>query len=184
MNAKARAVLLAMLGGLAACWGKSPGRSGYGEPAWSLTVTDNWTQPSRAAARELIEKYGVPSRTSPGELVWDEVGRWQRLAVRDRFPGETGNHIVTGSIRYHIPAGKRRELESFSDALKISPDGRSISATAASEQLDFLALNLAHEIVQGVRNAEQARKFHDRAVELAAAGKTPLHMRGLLFARP
>jgi hypothetical protein len=51
----------------------------------------------------------------------------------------------------------------------------------SSDLVNFLALNIADEIIRGRRDVRGAIAFYRRTLDLAAAGKTSPYMTRLLF---
>jgi hypothetical protein len=83
-----------------------------------------------------------------------------------------------------VPSEKRKALAAFTRRLVVSEDGKQLSVRGNSEALDFLALNLAHEIVRGTRDPIAARHFYGRIYLLSQAGKSSPYMEELLFLQP
>ncbi len=56
-----------------------------------------------------------------------------------------------------------------------------MAARCDKEAANFLAINLAHDVVTGKKSASEARKAYTEAV---AEMKHPAYMKGLLFTAP
>ncbi|MFI5361817.1 MAG: hypothetical protein ACHQ49_07590 [Elusimicrobiota bacterium] len=148
-------------------------------------VLRTWTSRPRRIARLLIEKYGEPGRYGPTALVWDRAGPWKRTVVyRDawpRLPGMGKEEYLEQTIGYSVPAEKTAALKRFDPAIEIDRAGAELSARADSEQKNFLALNLAEEIVLGKRGVDEARAFYGEVLRLSESGKSSGYLGGLLF---
>ncbi|MFI5363071.1 MAG: hypothetical protein ACHQ49_13970 [Elusimicrobiota bacterium] len=144
-----------------------------------------WPERSRVAARALIAKYGAPSRFDAETLAWTACGPWSRIAVhRDaarNFLGLRGRDVVEESIRYDVPDDKLAELKRFDGRLAADKSTGELTSRAETEELNFLALNLADDIVVGYRTASQARDFRRRTAEFAKAGKKSAYMDSIIF---
>jgi hypothetical protein len=151
------------------------------------TAILNWPARPRLAALALIAKFGEPKRFDDDKLVWDDNAPWTETVVYRRAPEEiAGLHdddIVKQSIFYGMPPMKIEELKRFDARLKFDPETGVLSSYSESERLNFLALNLAAEIANNTRDADEAREFYRKTVELAASGKNSAYMNGFLFPR-
>ncbi|MFI5351187.1 MAG: hypothetical protein ACHQ2Z_16705 [Elusimicrobiota bacterium] len=148
-------------------------------------VIRTWPEPSRAAARALLDKYGEPSAFDDASLIWHRNGPWEDTVVYRGTPRRSKRgldaDIIEQSIVYAVPAKKITELKRFDSRLDIDRPSGEISARSESEKLNFLALNLAAEIVAGKRNAGQARDFYRKTLTLSESGKSSPYMEGFLF---
>lgn len=153
-----------------------------GERRLSLAhdIMAEWTEGSRVTAAAMIDKYGPPDALARDALGWRERGRWKRIVVRDRRTPEAAG-ILEQTVEYYVPEGRRRELEAFSGDVRVSPEGTALSSRSDDEALNYLALNLADGIGRGVLDADRARGYYRRAVELSRGGKTSPLMEGFLF---
>jgi len=149
------------------------------------TVTTNWYTYSEAMAMKIIAEYGPPDRIEPDRLTWYNKSPWDQIAVWDRedyyYSGTVGPDNLEQTLLHAVPADKRKALAAFSKKLAVSKDGRQLSVRGNSEALDFLALNLAHEIIRGTRDPAEARSFYGRTERLSQAGKSSPYLEGLLF---
>lgn len=147
-------------------------------------VVENWSSVSRLNAAGLIERYGPPDRIESYRLVWSGKGPWKTLAVWDVAPyydSQAGPDDLEGTVAYTVPASRRGALADFGKGLSVSRDGRELSARSSSEELNFLALNLADEIARGLKSPAAARDAYEAALRLRAAGKSSPYLGGLLF---
>ncbi|MCX5796813.1 MAG: hypothetical protein NTY77_15065 [Elusimicrobia bacterium] len=151
-------------------------------------VTTRWYTYSEVMALQLIEEYGAPDRIEPDRLTWDHRGPWDKIAVWNAedyyYSGTMGPDNLEQTLAYEVPADKRKALAAFSAKLKVSKDGKEITVRGNDEALNLLALNLAHELVRGVRDPDDARSFYDRTYRLSLAGKSSDYMERLLFMAP
>jgi hypothetical protein len=135
----------------------------------------------------MMEKYGVPDRIDTKRVVWLNKGPWKQISVWDGLDDEEGligANVVEETIAYLVPRNKRDDLNGFHAEVEISADGAELSTRAPSEERNFLALNLADEIIRGVRTPEAANGFYASTLRLADAGKSSPYLKGLLFRPP
>ena len=147
-------------------------------------VIGNWSEFCRLSAARLIEEHGPPDEIESGRLTWHRQGLLDTLSawnVPSEFEAAGGAGNIESSVAYVMPSGKKEQLAAFDHELRVSRDGTKLAATSNSEALNFLALNLADEIVRGIKTPQEARDFYAETTELAAAGKTSPFMQGLLF---
>ncbi len=148
----------------------SPRRS---EPG---TLLAGWPRPARLAARAMIEKYGLPQRTSENRLEWENMGPWKRIVVhRDSvFPLEQ-------AVAYAVPSDKLAALEEFHRGVTVDAGTATLAVRGDGEAYNLLTLNLADEIATGKKSPAQAARFFDKTSRLLEAGKSSRYTDRLLF---
>jgi hypothetical protein len=159
-------------------------------PRWTQSADARPGGPDWAnlSLNNMVDKYGPPDRIEIARVVWIGKGPWKRIAVWDDMglgqltAAKDENLEVT--LAYAVPAGRLHALEEYDGRLKVSEDGSEISARAFSEERDFLALNLADEIIRGAKTPQEARDFASATLRLADAGKSSPYMKSLLFRPP
>ncbi|MBI2787989.1 MAG: hypothetical protein HYX59_04845 [Elusimicrobia bacterium] len=139
-------------------------------------AVSDWPTPSRMAAEAMIEKYGIPDAIDAETASWNDKGSWKRTSVH-----RDGTDFLEQTIGYAVPEEKRADLEKMGLMLKVGRADRELSATSASEEANYLALNLADEVIREKRTPEDAREFYMETVKLSRAGKTSPYMQGLMF---
>jgi hypothetical protein len=79
--------------------------------------------------------------------------------------------------------GRRRvaALAAFDGSVTVRRTKGEMSAMCYTEPTNFLALNLAHDIVTGKSTAEEVRRSYARAVQDFMKGETPPYMQKLVF---
>lgn len=131
----------------------------------------------RLAAKALIERYGAPDALSPDTATWYERGPWKRITVHGDAPLSFLEQVVS----YHVPAEAAAPLLELDHGLRFDLAREELSATSNSESLNFLALNLAHEVSSARRGAAEARELYARTARLAASGKSSPYLEKLQF---
>ena len=148
------------------------------------TVGSWWSAASRAAGR-MSEKYDVPDEVRSGYLVWNGNGHWKRTVVRNVTPPygpvvEVG--VLEQTILYPLTPGQVVDLGAYDCNLDYDHDTRELTARSDREDVNFLRLNLADDIVNNRMTPEQASHLHARILELENSGKSSPYMQGLRFA--
>lgn len=140
----------------------------------------SWPQQSQTAAHRLIEKYGVPDEVGRKRLVWNDNGPWKRTVVHR----EAGRDVIEQVASYHINNDRYELVGKLPGQVSAERGREEIASRANSEALNFLALNLADEVLSGKRQLDDAANAYARTAELAAAGKSSPYTQSLLFAEP
>ena len=152
------------------------------------TVIQNWPEGARLTARMMIAKYGEPTRWSEGALVWIANGPWEKSVVYrsawTHYAGQRDKDYLEQTTAYRVPSGKIEDLRRFNRLLEADVRHGRLSIRSESEPMNFLALNLADEIVTGKRSVEEAREVYLKVERLAKSGKSSAYMEGLLFPKP
>lgn len=150
------------------------------------TVVANWPPISAQAGRRMIEIYGVPDAVRSDQLVWRNNGPWKRTVVRDVTPPYVQAEdlgVVEQSIEYPLTTHQAAELAAFDRKLEYDSFRRELSARSDREEVNFLRLNLANDVVNRRATPEQAQHLYSRTLALEAAGKSSSYMQVLQFAR-
>lgn len=148
------------------------------------TVTDHWSPPSAAAAKQLIARYGAPDDATPKRLTWNKKGPFLRTAVWNRpevYRTPRDFDLIEQTVSYKVDRAQAAELISFSPALVIDTAKGELSSRGSREEINFLNLNLADEVARGRKTAQEARTAYVRTLETTAAGKSSPYVTGLRF---
>src|SRR2546430_12229 len=151
-------------------------------------VLANWPAHPRDAANKLIAKYGLPDEIAASKLIWFNNGPWKRTIVfRNEVPHnfpKTHTDFVQQFIDYRVPPDRFDDLASYDGSVIAERTKGEISARCDKEEMNFLALNLANDIVNGTRTVEEARQFYADTAVAAMEGEKPLYTIALQFSRP
>src|SRR5690606_23126599 len=86
---------------------------------------------------------------------------------------------VESVIDYQVPVDKFDELARFDGSVIVERTAGEVSARCHDEQANFLALNLMHDIVTGVKTAEEARAYYGKEFLDFRRGKPTPYMETL-----
>jgi len=84
-------------------------------------------------------------------------------------------------INWKVPADKFDDLAEYDGSIVVERTKGEVSARCDKEEANFLAINLAHDIVTGKRSVSDARKAYTEAV---GEMKHPEYMKGFTFTPP
>lgn len=145
----------------------------------------NWPAHSRTEARLLIAKYGAPTSYDKDSIVWENNNPWAKTVIYRKAPGSFamyhGRDVLEQTIPYNVPSDKVADLKKFDDLLSFDKATGQLSSRSQSENVNYLALNLADEIVTGKRTPDEAKDFYNKTMKLSRAGKSSAYMSGFLF---
>ena len=150
------------------------------------TVIADWPDDSRRTAETMIQKYGVPNAIGDRVLVWNGNAPWKRTVVHREDPGLYPRRpgALQQVVDYEVPARAVSKLEDLGAGLSVSHDRRELSASNESEAQNFLAMNLADDVIAGRLSAAQARESYARTLALRESGKTSPTTEKLGFTPP
>lgn len=172
------------------------GSSAVGQPARPAASTSlyrttvdqmiaGWKSKPQEVARAMLAKYGLPEEATPMRLIWHHTGPWKRTEVVNEeiphnFP-RPHTDMLLQAIDYPVPPETFDQLAEFDGSVIAERTKGELAARCDMEEANFLALNLAHDIVTGVRSVAQARQFY---AEVMRQRRPPEYLQGLRFQVP
>lgn len=148
-------------------------------------LTQGWPAASREAIKFMTDKYGPPAAVTSDVAIWGKAGIWKRTLVfrtevPHRFP-KPHTDVMQQWIDYKAPSSMYDELAMYDGSVVLERTSGEISARCDKEAANFLALNLADEIVKGKATVEQARKKYGEQIKAMMAKKPAPMTEKLLF---
>ena len=149
------------------------------------SLVADWPQTSNEAANAMIDKYGAPDGVTSTMLVWNDNGPWARTIVSKEpvqhdFP--MPHEDVLEQVIYHeVPIDKIDDLARYDGSVIVERTKGTISARCDKEGANFLALNLAHDIITDDKTVDEARQAYAEAIQQKMLGQTPEYMTGFAF---
>lgn len=145
-------------------------------------------QHPRETARKMRDRYGEPDEATARRLVWHDNGPWKRTVVyRDGpehdFPVPHVDHLEQ-TIDYQVPPDLYDDLARFDGSVYPDRTRGELTAACHTEAANFLALNLAHDLVTGEKTVEEAREADGTLNAKHVAGGSPPDTQGLQFPLP
>ncbi|MGQ0538399.1 MAG: hypothetical protein ACT4R6_05585 [Gemmatimonadaceae bacterium] len=144
-----------------------------------------WPTKQREAAAKLIAKYGQPDAIGERLLVWHDEGPFVRIALhRDEQPHQfpmQHTDFLTQTVKYRLPIDRIDEVTVYDGSVWWHRTRGELSAQCDVEEMNFLALNLAHEVATAKRTVEDARAFYAKTAMEFKQGKTSDYTKGLMF---
>ena len=145
----------------------------------------DWPVAAREAAQAITEKYGPPLEMTESMVTWGPAGPWKRTVVyREEVPHDfpmAHTDVLEQFIDYRVPVELFDDLAEYDGSVIAERTKGELSARCDIEGANFLALNLAHEIVTGEISVEDAREKYLEQVRAMKAGEPAPYTEKLLF---
>lgn len=145
----------------------------------------DWPDQSREATQIVIDQRGEPDEATESMLIWREAAPWKRVIATRQFHEHDfpAPHIdcLESVIDYRVPVDTVSALAEFDGSVVVERTAGEISARCHDEQANFLALNLANDIVTGGRSVEDARRYYAKEFLDFRKGEPTPYMEGLHF---
>jgi hypothetical protein len=154
--------------------------------AWSQKNLAGWPEATRRLGAQLMTKYGAPVEVTPRQVTWINSGPWARTTlykegVAHNFAAPHRN-VLEQAVLYKVPVDKLVPLAQFSRSLVVDLARGEIVTSADSEEINFLAVNVADDVVKGQRSAEEARIYFAQLVRAKMIKEPERELQKLKFA--
>jgi hypothetical protein len=182
----AKVALTVILLGTAATGVRTQMMDGSDMMGKATSAVNSWPVDSQKAAKKVIAKYGAPHEATASMLVWHNNGPWKRTVASrtstpHMFPSPHPDSVEQ-VISYRVPLDKYDDLARYDGSVTVDRTKGELAARCDLEEMNLLALNLAHDIITSRRSVAGARGFYARVVKMYKAEKKvhPYQMR-LMF---
>ena len=141
-------------------------------------MMSGWPMASKDAAMFMMKKYGPPAAMTSEMAMWGKTGPWKRTVVYSHeYPHEFPAHhtdVMQQWVDFKAPPSMYDELAMYDGSVVLERTAGEISARCDKEAANFLALNLANEIMTGKQTVDGARKMYgDQIMKLKAMQSAP-----------
>jgi hypothetical protein len=121
-------------------------------------------------------------------MIWLDNSPWKytilhREEVPHNFPVKHMD-ILEQAIDYRVPPGKVDALAVYNGSVTVHRTKGDMVAMCDREEMNFLALNLAHDIVTEKLSAAAARQIYTTTAVAFLKGEKPPYTQGLQFQAP
>jgi hypothetical protein len=152
------------------------------------SIVEDWPQPQKKVAQQMIERYGAPNEATPTKLFWYRNDPWKRTeitadAVAHNFPAPHTD-FLTQVIDYRVPPEKIADIVRFDGSIFIDRTKGEVAARCDAEAANVLGMNMVHEIVTGKRTVEEAREITAQTTVAYSMGRSAPYAERLLFDVP
>lgn len=150
--------------------------------------TTGWSEASKLAINMMKKQYGEPTSATSEMMMWEDTGQWKRTVIYAEeydhdFP-LPHTDVMQQWIDYEVPPEKFNELAEFDGSVVVNRTNGVISARCDLEGANFLAINLAHDIIEGTKDVKTARDSYAEIVKEMINGDNPAYMQELQFDVP
>ncbi|MEN9611133.1 MAG: hypothetical protein RLZZ628_1947 [Bacteroidota bacterium] len=151
----------------------------------AMAMIRTWPAAAQLAITETIAKYGNPDMVTTEEFIWLNKGVWNKICItkqetKHNFPMEHTDMMQT-TINYKVPVGLMDDLGKFDGSITFDRTQGTMSARCDSEPHNFLALNLANDIITAKKTVQEARNAFSSIVKQKINGENPVYMQQLNF---
>lgn len=151
----------------------------------AMEIVSDWPEASVKAADDMIKKYGEPDGVTPSRLIWRDKAPWKEIIVykeeiQHNFPMRHTD-VLEQVIPYKVPPDKFDELAEYDGSVIVERTKGTIAARCDKEMANFLAINLAHDIVNGKKSVQEAREEYANIIQMAKKGEMHSYTRKLQF---
>lgn len=148
-------------------------------------MTNGWPKASREAIQFMHKKYGAPAAMTNDMVIWGKTGPWKRTVVfkaevPHNFPGPHTD-VMQQWVDYKASASTYSDLAKYDGSVVLERTAGEASARCDKEAANFLALNLADEIVRGKMTVTAARMKYGEQIMAMKAGKSAPYTEKLMF---
>lgn len=159
--------------------------TGQAEQMPHAELMADWSQPSKKAFKDMVDKYGQPDSVTDEMAIWNDNGPWARTivygeAVDHHFP-MPHKDVLEQFVYYEVPTDKYDEIAEYDGSVILERTKGEISARCDMEGANFLAINLAKEIADGKITVEEARQKYGEEIRAMKQGNPTKYTQRLLF---
>lgn len=150
-----------------------------------MSEMKSWPMAAQMAVKEQMDLYGKPNEITPTQAIWYNNGPWKKTVIdkmesKHDFP-KTHMDCMEQCVSYKVPLDKYDDLAMFDGSVTVDRTQGTIAARCDKEENNFLALNLAHDVITGKKSVEEARKSYGEMIKQAMSGNKPEYMKKLMF---
>jgi hypothetical protein len=154
--------------------------------AWSQKHLAGWPEATRKLGAQLMTKYGAPTEITPRQVTWIRSGQWARTTLYKEGAAHNfaspHRNVLEQAVLYKVPIDKLVPLAQFNRSLVVDLARGELVASSDSEEINFLAVNVADEVVKGQRTAEEARIYFAQLVRAKMIKEPERELQTLTFA--
>ena len=149
---------------------------------------EGWPDTAREVAHKMIDKYGEPSQQTDDMLIWKDTGPYTHTIVykeeiQHNFP-MPHKDVLEQVINYDVPVEKFSDLARFDGSVIAERTKGTMAARCDKEAANYLALNLANDIIKGERSVEEARNMYAETIMKMMKGEEHEYLQELTFDVP
>ncbi len=156
--------------------------------AWVAKHLAAWPQRTQRLGAQLVTKYGPPAEATDRQITWYANGPWKRTTLfKEQITHNFANahqDILEQTISYRVPLDKLAPLAEFNGSLVVNRTRGELSSISDGEDTNFLALNVADDLVKGERDVEQAMTYYAQLIRARMIKEPERDLQTLKFTPP
>ena len=131
-------------------------------------MMSSWPMSAQMAAADMMKKYGAPQEATATMLKWNNNGPWKYTVISNyetphRFPMAHPD-VMEQAIDYRVPVAMFDDLAAYDGSVTVDRTQGHLAARCDKEGANFLAVNLAHDVVTRRKSVTAARAYYARAI--------------------
>lgn len=152
-------------------------------------ILKNWPENPRESAKRLLDYYGEPDEFSQTRIIWyDTEDGWKRTVlskeeIPHNFPAPHTDFLEQ-FIDYHVPLEYYSKLAEYDGSVIAERTKGELSARCGGTSMNFVAINLAHDIITDKKTVEEAREEYSRLYKAFQNGEKPPYTQAFQFELP
>lgn len=153
-----------------------------------MEIISDWEEKQHEESVKTMDEYGVPEGVTERRLIWYDADPWKRIeifrdATEHEFPAPHPDFFEQ-FIDYQVPAEKADELTEYDGSIMFERTTGVMSARCHTEWANFLAINLANDIVTDQKSVEEARQMYAETAMQKMEGGSPAYTQEFQFELP
>ncbi|HEY1283111.1 MAG TPA: hypothetical protein VGE96_01405 [Steroidobacteraceae bacterium] len=156
--------------------------------AWVQKHLAGWPQKTQRLGAQLVTKYGPPAEATERQVTWYGNGPWKRTTLyKEEITHNFANphkDVLEQTVSYRVPPDKVAAIAQFNGSIVVNRTRGEISSSSDSEDTNFLALNVADDIVRGSRDVEQAMSYYAQLIRAKMIKEPERDLQALHFTPP
>ncbi len=161
-------------------------QQGMGKPTIEQvrTAIGTWESAPKQAAEAMIAKYGAPDEMTATRLFWmnNSPWKWTTLTNDPTNRNYSSDNNLEQAVAFDIESDKLSDLAEFNQSIVANRAKGELSVYGNSEEANFLAINLAHDVSTGAKSVKAARNYHSKAINaFTSDDEQDVYMTGLQF---
>jgi hypothetical protein len=153
--------------------------------AWVQKHLATWPEKTRQLAAQLVTKYGAPKDVSDQQISWYKNGPWKRSTLyREEVQHNFANphkDVLEQVVAYKVLADKLAMLAAFNGSVVVNRTRGEMASISDGEDTNFLALNVADDLIKGERDVEQARTYFAQIIRARMIKEPEGYLQALKF---
>ena len=131
-------------------------------------ATADWPKGPKTTVDQMVAKYGPPSGVTENAVAWhNPPAPWHKIVVYKEtidhnWPAPHQDYLEQ-VVLYPVPEDKFDDLAMYDGSVIAERTAGTLAARCHTEWANLIALNLAHDVIEGTKSVEEARAEYAKA---------------------